>query len=152
MAQQGQAPSNEEIKLMLGSIDQAMQQYERLIRHQTAVFGHPESAGEGQKLLELWKSLKAEISKEPQRFNSSRGFDVVVTVDDASRNAVLVAKLALTEMLGQMHSGKGSANTEVLAQLVQDADTCGTSFVEASGGAAELYTRYLDWQDRTVKK
>ena len=151
-AEGSQAPSNEEIKLLLGQIDQTMLQYERLVSHQTVIFGYSDNVGVDRKLLELWKSLKTEISKNPQKFNSSRGFDVVVTVDDASRNAVLVAKLALTEMLEQLRTGKGAASTDVLSKLMQDADACGSSFLKASESAAELYIRYLQWQDATPKK
>src|SRR5215469_590862 len=147
-----QAPSNEEIKLLLGKIDQAMLQYERLINHQTSIFGYSNNVGVDRKLLEHWKSLKAEISKNPQKFNSSRGFDVVVTVDDASRNAVLVAKLALSEMLEQQRTGKGAASAAVLSTLMQDADACGSSFLKVSESAAELYTAYLNWQDAAPKK
>lgn len=146
-----EAPSNEAVKLLLGQIDQAMGQYEQLIRHQTVIFGNSDNAGVDRQLLELWRTLKAEISKNPQRFNSSRGFDVVVTVDDASRNAVLIAKLAATEMLEQTRTGKGAANTEVLSRLMQEADACGSSLLKASESAAELYTSYLRWQDAIPK-
>lgn len=146
-----EAPSDEAVKLLLGQIDQAMVQYEQLIRHQTVIFGYSDNVGVDRQLLELWRTLKAEISKNPQRFNSSRGFDVVVTVDDASRNAVLIAKLAATEILEQVRTGKGAANTDVLSRLMQEADACGSSFLEASKSAAELYTSYLRWQDAIPK-
>ena len=149
---ESEAPSNEAVKLLLGQVDQAMGQYEQLIRHQTMVFGNSDNAGVDRQLLELWKTLKAELSKDPQRFNSARGFDVVVTVDDASRNAVLIAKLAATEMLEQVRRGKGAANPEVLSKLMEEADACGSSLLKASDSAAGLYTSYLRWQDAIAKK
>jgi hypothetical protein len=152
VAQDTQPPSNEEIKLLLNELDQAMLQYERLTAHQNAIFGHSDNVDVGRQLLELWKTLKADISKDPQKFNSSRGFDVVVTADDASRNGVLVAKLALVEMLEQLHTGKGAAPADALSKLMQEADVCGSSFLKASESAADLYTRYLHWQDATSKK
>jgi len=151
-AQDTQPPTNEEIKLLLGELDQSMQQYERLVSHQSAIFGHSDNVDVDRQLLELWKTLKAEISKDPQKFNSSRGFDVVVTADDASRNSVLVEKLALTEMLEQLHTGKGAATTDTLSKLAQEADACGSSFLKASESAADLYTRYLHAQESTAKK
>lgn len=146
---ESEAPSNEAVKLLLGQIDQAMVRYEQLIKHQTVIFGSSANVGVDRQLLELWRTLKAEISKNPQRFNSSRGFDVVVTVDDASRNAVLIAKLAATEMLEQIRTGKGAASTEVLSRLMEEADACGSSLLKASESASELYTSYLRWQDAT---
>jgi len=49
--------------------------------------------------LKLWAYARDVLRTKPQGFNSIAGFDVVTNLDDASRNASVIASNAALEVL-----------------------------------------------------
>lgn len=81
--------NDEEVNLILGQADRATAQYERVIAQEKTLLGDSVDTATDTTLVTAWKTVKAALSKDPQKFNSFAGFDMVTLLDDASRNNAL---------------------------------------------------------------
>ena len=145
-------PSDSEIQLMMGQVDRAMEQYDQVVKQEASLLGSSADTATDTKLLNFWKSLKAALAKDPQKFNSFAGFDIVVLIDDAARNAALISNTAATTALQQVTSGKVTSKTDLLVTLMQNANSSGTLLFTTAESATALYQRFLHWQDETLNE
>lgn len=142
-------PTDDEIKLLVTQIDRAMSQYEALIKQEKMVLGGEADVATDEKLVEVWKAASKVTAKEPQRFNSIAGYDIVTMLDDASRNAALVPGAAYTKVIGAIAEKKLTTKTDLLISLAQNANSTGTLLFTVSESASAMYLRFLEWQADT---
>ena len=139
-------PTDEEIKLLVTQIDRAMSQYEALVNQEKLLLGDDADVGVDEKLILVWKAASKATTKEPQRFNSIVGYDIVTMLDDASRNAALVPGVAYTKVIGAIGEKNVATRTTLLMSLAQNANTTGTLLFTVSESASAMYLRFLEWQ------
>jgi hypothetical protein len=137
---------------MMGQVDRAMAQYEQVVNQEGNLLGSSADTTTDTKLLSFWKSLKGALAKDPQKFNSFAGFDIVVLVDDAARNAALISNTAATTALHQIAGGNVTNKTDLLVTLMQNANSTGTLLFTTAESATALYQRFLHWQDQTLNE
>jgi hypothetical protein len=142
-------PSDEEIKLMLSQADRAMTDYRQVVDQEEKLLGASADVALDTKTLSMWAYAKKALATNTQGFNSVAGFDVVTMLDDASRNASVIASNAALEVLKAITNGKVSMATDSLITLFQNANAASTLLYTVSENAVALYTRYLTWQQDT---
>lgn len=145
-------PSDEEIKLMLSQADRAMTDYRQVVNQEERLLGTSADVALDNKTLDMWGYAKKALGTNPQGFNSIAGFDVVTMLDDASRNASVIASNAALEVLKAITNGKVSMATDSLVTLFQNANAASTLLYTVSENTVALYTRYLTWQQDTSGK
>jgi hypothetical protein len=144
--------SDEEINLLMGQADRAMKQYEQIIGEEKRLLGDGVDTSTDAQLLRAWKTVKGALDKDPQKYNSFAGFDIVTMLDDAARNAALVSNSAATELIKQLTSGKVNSKSDSLITLMQGADSAGTLLYTVAESAAATYLRFLHWQGDTFSE
>ena len=142
--------SDAEINLLMGQADRGMKQYEQIVAQEKKLLG--EGVDTATKLFDAWRAVKGALDKDPQKYNSFAGFDIVTMLDDASRNVALVSNSAATELLQQLTGGKVSPKSDSLVTLMQSANSTGTLLYTVAESAAALYLRYLHWQNDTFNE
>lgn len=144
--------SDEEINLLMGQADRAMKQYEQIVAQEKQLLGESVDTATDAKLLQAWKAVKTALDKDPQKYNSFAGFDIVTMLDDAARNAALVSNSAATELIKQLTSSKVNSKSDLLVTLMQNADSAGTLLYTVAESAAATYLRFLHWQNETFNE
>ncbi len=145
-------PADEEIKLMLSQADRAMADYKQVVGQEEKLLGTSADVALDNKTLGMWAYAKKALATNTQGFNSVAGFDVVTMLDDASRNASVIASNAALEVLKAITNGKVSVASDSLVTLFQNANAASTLLYTVSENAVALYTRYLTWQQNTSGK
>jgi hypothetical protein len=144
--------SDAEINLLMGQADRGMKQYEQIVAQEKKLLGENVDTATDAKLFDAWRAVKGALDKDPQKYNSFAGFDIVAMLDDASRNVALVSNSAATELLQQLTGGKVSSKSDSLVTLMQSANSTGTLLYTVAESAAALYLRYLHWQNDTFNE
>jgi Tfp pilus assembly protein PilF len=110
--------SDEEINLLMGQADRAMKQYEQIIGEEKRLLGGGVDTSTDAQLLRAWKTVKGALDKDPQKYNSFAGFDIVTMLDDAARNAALVSNSAAATYLRFLH-WQGDTFSEAVTELTK---------------------------------
>jgi len=145
-------PSDEEINLLMSQADRGMALYEQVVAQEVKLLGNSASAGTDMKLLEAWKSVRGALGKDPQKFNSFAGFDIVTIIDDAARNVAIISGSAGGELLQQVMAGKTNGDSDSLITLMGNSNSAGTLLYTVAESASALYLRFLHWQDSTLQE
>jgi hypothetical protein len=146
-------PTDEEIRLLIGQADRAIQQYKPLLDIEEKTLGTKGEAAvakDRQVIEGLEMAIKA-FGKNPQGFNGPLGFAFFEWLDDADRNALLCASNSATEAIVNMLAGeKDKAETEIhLSNGCLDASTL---IYTVSENAGALYTRYVEGEEKLAKE
>lgn len=88
---------------------------------------------------------------KPQSFNGPLGFSLFEWLDDASRNAVLCANGASTQIAVQLTRGT-TDKTASLLRLAQSCSDASSLMETVSENAGALYQRYLHAEDELAKR
>jgi len=144
--------SDEEINLIMGQADRAMMQYEQVLGQEKRLLGDSIDTDTDNKLLVAWKTVKGVLAKDPQKYNSFVGFDIVTLLDDAARNNALITTSAATELIQELTGGKLNSKSDSLITLMQNSQSAGTLLYTVAESAAALYLRFLHWQDETFNE
>jgi hypothetical protein len=144
-----QVPTDEEIKLLVTQIDRAMNQYEALVKQEKQLLGNDADVAADEKLIGLWRLASKATNKDPQRFNSIVGYDIVTMLDDAARNAALVPGVAYKKVIEAIANKTLTAQTDLLVTLAQNATAADTLLFTVSESASSMYLKFLEWQEGT---
>ena len=139
-------PSDTEIKLAMAQARHAFEQYKAVAGHGEQLLGK-DTFAQDRMLIEHWEATSKTVGENPQAFNSELGFDVLIDLDDASRNAALCADQASTAVLNDINN-LHSQRSQPLLELHQSCLDASKQLFSASENANVLYTRYITWQRR----
>ena len=147
------APTKEEIELLLTQTERGMEQYTNLVQQADKLFrGFPDSDLEtDKKLIGFWKDVDKTLRADPEKFDSRAGFDLLVMIDDASRNAALIGTSAAKLTSQEIIAGK-LQNADLLVTLMQNASSTSTLLYTVSENCNALYLRYLSFVEVFVGK
>jgi hypothetical protein len=115
-------PADDDINLVLDQTERAIQQYRPLINQEEMVMGKTGSyamAKDREVVSSLEMAVKA-FRKHPQGFNGPLGFAFFEWLDDASRNALLCANYASSQVTVQTING----NIDKAHSLLHLAQSC----------------------------
>jgi hypothetical protein len=143
-----QFPTTAEVNLLLTQSSRAMDTYAAIVAEAEPLMGKDgpgDAFAQDRQLISNWKLIEKALKAEPQKFNSRLGFDMVLTLDDASRNAALCATGALTHVMKDITNGKMDQSNVVIT-LSQNCTDNSTLLYTVSENAAALYEKYLSWQ------
>jgi hypothetical protein len=140
-------PADDESNLLITQTDRAVQQYKSAIDQEQAQMGgsrdQAAAVDKDKQVINVLKVALTTLKANPQGFNGPVGFAVILSLDDADRNALLCATQALSQStITQMGGNLNAANTLVhLSQTCMDASSL---LYTVSENASSLYTRYIE--------
>lgn len=147
------SPTDEEVQLLLTQTERAMDQYAVLIQQEDKLLaGAPDvDTTTDKKLVGFWKTIDKLLRKNPGNFNSRAGFDLLILIDDAARNASLAATSA-AKMTSQEIIDRNTAKAELLVTLMQNAASASTLLYTVSENCTALYQKYLGFMEAFTAK
>src|SRR5258708_33538455 len=113
-------PSDEEINLLVTQAERGMDDYKTLLAQGQQLLGE---SPRDRKVLETWEFARKVLRTKPQGFNSVAGFYVVTMLDDASRNAAILASSAAVPVVKKITRGEISPTTDLLVTLLQNSNS-----------------------------
>ena len=140
-------PSNQEINLLAAQATRAMDQYKSIVEQAQQLLGKdaPDAFQQDRMLLAHWAVTQKALKENPQEFNSPLGFEAVLDLDDASRNAALCAGGATLHALKDVVN-RTIEQTTLILNLNQSCTDVSTLLYTVSENAAALYKKHLAWQ------
>ena len=145
-------PSNDEINLLLTQGNRAMEQYRAAVNLEEAEMEKTsEEAGavaKDREVYEGWATLSEGMKTKPQAFNSRFGVEIVLLLDDASRNTMVCSSQAALRVA----SSKNVSDAQSVLQLAQTCLDTSTLIYTVSENAAALYRKYLAAQEQLTNE
>ena len=145
-------PSHDEIDLLLTQGDRAMEQYKAAVNlEEMELEKTPEEAGAVAKDRDVyagWETMSKGMKGKPQSFNSRFGIEIVLLLDDASRNSVVCSSQAALRVT----SSKTVSEAHSLLHLAQTCLDTSTLIYTVSENAAALYRKYLEAEEQLVNE
>jgi hypothetical protein len=86
-----------------------------------------------------------------QKFNSQGGFDLLILIDDAVRNAALAAANASKQTTQEIIAGR-TEKAELMITLMQNAGGTSTLLYTVSENCTALYQKYLTFLNAFANK
>jgi hypothetical protein len=137
-------PSDSEVKLLVTQAQRATEQYEASVGLEDKLLGQTGKEGveKDRQVLQGLKLLLSGLEKHPDKSNGILGFELITSLDDASRNAHICAGSAVTFGSQEGAEGKTSSAT-TLFTLAQSCQNSGVLLYTVSESASALYENYL---------
>jgi hypothetical protein len=147
------APTKEEVELLLTQTERGMDQYASLIQQADKLLaGIPDAdLASDKKLIGYWKDIDKLFRAHPDKFDSRAGFDLLVMIDDASRNAALIGTSAAKQTSQEIIAGR-IQHADLFVTLMQNASSTSTLLFTVSENCNALYLRYLGFIEAFVGK
>jgi len=142
-------PTDDEINLVLTQTERAIQQYKPLIDQEETQMGKSgaEAPAKDREVVNSLEMAVKAFRRKPSAFNGPLGFAFFEWLDDASRNALLCANFASTQVAVQVMDGNtGKANS--LLHLAQSCSDVSTLIYTVSENAGSLYERYAKAEEQ----
>jgi hypothetical protein len=137
-------PSNDEINLLLTQGDRAMEQYKAAVNlEEMKMEKTAKEAGAVAKDRDVyagWAVMSKGMKTKPQAFNGRFGVEIVLLLDDASRNSMVCSSQAALRVT----SSKSVSDAQSVLQLAQTCLDTSTLIYTVSENAAALYRKYLE--------
>lgn len=145
------APTKEEVELLLTQAERGMDQYATLVQQADKLLaGTPDAElGADKQLVGYWKQLDKIFRDNPDKFDSRAGFDLLVMIDDASRNAALIGTSAAKQTSQEIIAGR-IQHADLFVTLMQNASSTSTLLYTVSENCNALYLRYLGFVEAFV--
>jgi hypothetical protein len=145
-------PTNDEINLLFTQADRAMAQYKATVDLEERQFagtpGETEAVAKDKEVSSGWEAMSKGMKTKPEAFNSRFGLEIVLLLDDASRNALLCSNQASL----RIPTSDNATDAEVWLHLVQSCSDTSTLIYTVSETAAALYQKYLDAAEQLAKE
>jgi hypothetical protein len=147
------APTKEEVDLLLTQTERGMDQYATLIQQAGKLLaGIPDAdLTTDKQLIGYWKQLDKIFRTNPDKFDSRAGFDLLVLIDDASRNAALIGTSAAKQSGQEIIAGRVQ-HAELFVTLMQNATSTSTLLYTVSENCNSLYIKYLGFVENFIDK
>ena len=116
-------PSDSDINLLLAQADSVMDQYRAAVTQEETVLGKAgaDEVSRDKQLVGSWDFTLKGLQVKPQTFNGELGLEVVLMLDDASRNTALCSVAAVQNSAGAALAkscGDASAHLHTVSQSV----------------------------------
>jgi hypothetical protein len=145
------SPSDDEIKLVMTQTDRALAEYAATVERERKLYGDRADVKNDQDVIDGLTTFSKGMSAQPQRFNSPFGFEVVLLLDDASRNAALCNAGAISEGVKATIAKQTEAAEDYL-RLAQECTSVSSLLYTVSENAAALYRRYVNSEQEVAQK
>lgn len=142
-------PKNEEIRLLVTQTDRAVTQYEKTIDLEATLLGGDKAVANDRRIILGLKTFVTALTKTPQKFNGPETFQLILMLDDASRNASLCYGESIQQGLNAVMSHTATSAEQYLI-LAQSCSGVSNSFYSVSENATALYQRYVNWLSDTA--
>jgi hypothetical protein len=154
-AAQSQAPKNfptdEEIRLVMTQTDRALVDYAATVQQERKLYGDRVDVKNDSQVIDGLTTFSKGMGAQPQRFNSPFGFEFVLLLDDASRNAALCNAGAISEGVKATMAGQTQAAQDYM-ELGQSCTSVSTLLYTVSESAAALYQRYVNGEEELAQR
>jgi|SRR6516162_6283087 hypothetical protein len=144
-------PTKDQITLLVTQAKHAFDLYENTLGLESQLSDAQTMLAGDRQVLTAARTVIGYLEKEPERFNSTLGFTLVTTLDDASRNAAVcmgqgATQAAMAGQRGDASSGQAKLN---VSRACADASILLTTVSES---AASLYLDYQQASDKLLRK
>ena len=144
-------PTKDQITLLVTQAKHAFDLYENTLGLESQLSDAQTMLAGDRQVLTAARTVIGYLEKEPERFNSTLGFTLVITLDDASRNAAVcmgqgAMQAAMAGQRGDASSGQAGLS---VSRACADASILLTTVGES---AASLYLDYLQASDKVLRK
>jgi hypothetical protein len=139
-------PTDEEITLVVTQTERALSDYEASVKLEAKLAGQASDIENDKRVINgLTEMIKA-LHEHRQRFNGAVGFEFVLLLDDASRNAALCNADAIQKGRKVTMAGDTPAGQNYL-QLAQACTGASNLLYNVSENAGALYQRYVNGEE-----
>lgn len=144
-------PTDDEIKLVITQTDRALAEYAATVEQERKLYGDRVDVKNDRQVIDGLSTMSKGFGAKPQVFNSRFGLELVLLLDDASRNAALCNASAISEGVKATMAGQTQAAEDYM-QLARACTSDSTLLYTVSENAAALYQRYVDSEQDLAQK
>ena len=130
------------IKLVIVQTDRALVDYVASVKEEQRLSEGAEETENDKQVIDGLTAMSKVFGARPQKFNSRFGFELILLLDDASRNAALCNADAISKGVKATMAGESRAAQDYL-QLAQSCTSVSNLLYTISENAAALYQRYV---------
>jgi hypothetical protein len=139
-------PTDDEITLVVTQTERALSDYEASVKLEAKLANQAADVENDKRVIKGMTVMVKALREHPQRFNSPVGFEFVLLLDDASRNAALCNADAIQKGMKVTIEGDRSAGQNYL-QLAQACTGASNLLYNVSETAGALYQRYVNGEE-----
>jgi hypothetical protein len=139
-------PTDDEIALVVTQTERALSDYDTTVKLEEKLSGQSADTANDKRVTNGLTVMIKALREHPQRFNSPVGFEFVLLLDDASRNAALCNTDAIQKGIKATLAGDASAGRDYL-QLGQECSSVSNLLYTISENAGALYQRYVNGEE-----
>jgi len=139
-------PTEEEIALVVTQTERALSDYKTSVSLAAKLADQADDIANDKRVIEGLTVMIKAMREHPQRFNSPVGFEFVLLLDDASRNAALCNADAIQKGMRVTLAGNSAAGQSYL-QLAQACTGTSNLLYNVSENAGALYQRYVNGEE-----
>jgi hypothetical protein len=139
-------PTEDEITLVVTQTERALSDYEASVSLEAKLADKADDIANDKRVIHGLTVMIKALREHPQKFNSSVGFELVLLLDDASRNAALCNADAIQMGMKVTLAGDATAGGNYL-QLAQACTASSNLLYNVSENAGALYKRYVNGEE-----
>jgi hypothetical protein len=139
-------PTDDEIILVITQTERALSDYEASVAVEERLGGKEADVSNDKRVIHGLTVMSKAIKEQPQKFNAAAGFEFVLLLDDASRNAALCNADAIQKGIKVTMEGNTGAAQEYL-QLAQSCTSASNLLYMVAENAGALYQRYVSGEE-----
>ena len=122
--------------------ERALSDYTATVKIEEKLSGNPTDVENDKRVLDGLTTMSKAMNAQPQKFNSPIGFEFVLLLDDASRNAAVCNADAIQKGIKTTMAGDKQGAQDYL-QLAQSCTSVSSLLYTISENAGALYQRYV---------
>lgn len=139
-------PTDDEITLVVTQTQRALSDYKASVSLEAKLADQADDVANDKRVIDGLTVMINALQEHPQRFNSPVGFEFVLLLDDASRNAALCNADAIQKGMKVTLAGDAPAGQSYL-QLAQACTGASNLLYNVSENAGALYQRYVNGEE-----
>jgi hypothetical protein len=139
-------PTDDEITLVVTQTERALSDYETSVSLEAKLADKENDIANDKRVIHGLTVMVKALHEHPQGFNSPVGFEFVLLLDDASRNAALCNADAIQKGIKVTLAGDASGGGNYL-QLAQACTGASNLLYNVSENAGALYQRYVNGEE-----
>lgn len=139
-------PTDDEITLVVTQAERALSDYKTSVSLEAKLANQADDIANDKRVIDGLTVMIKAMREHPQRFNSPAGFEFVLLLDDASRNAALCNADAIQKGVKATIGGDSAAGQNYL-QLAQACTGASNLLYNVSETAGALYQRYVNGEE-----
>jgi hypothetical protein len=140
-------PTDDEITLVVTQTERALSDYEASVKLEAKLANQAADVENDKRVIKGMTVMVKALREHPQRFNSPVGFEFVLLLDDATRNAALCNADAIQKGMKVTIERDTSAGRDYL-QLAQACTSTSNLLYNVAETAGALYQCYVNGEER----